>query len=169
MRQPCRGSPFETDGPDPEPVEAAAAEAARIAAIADTRPLSEREDFVASQASLAAALERRAAAHEAQGLARGDTTGKSGWSLRRAASRVAIGSFLGIVFQYMYGLANIDEIQNQDYSLVFGEIALYVTLAATIVVVFVEAALGGLRLPDGQVYGIVGAETAGSPARSWAR
>jgi hypothetical protein len=83
------------------------------------------------------------------------------WSLRRAASRVAIGSFVGVMFEYGWFLGNNSSIFDSQSDLetaaqAYGEWAVYITIVATAIIAIAEQFVPSLRLAGGSAYGFAG-------------
>ena len=84
------------------------------------------------------------------------------WSLRRAAARVAIGSFLWVLFQFGVFLGTNSWVtQNPDAldvaATAFGELAAMIAIYATLAVVIIERLVPAVRLPGGAAYRAINA------------
>jgi hypothetical protein len=84
------------------------------------------------------------------------------WSIRRVAARVAIGSFLWVMIQFVYFLATNPWVsENPDAldvaSTAFGELAAMIAIYATVAVVIIEKLVPAVRLPGGSAYRAIGA------------
>jgi hypothetical protein len=92
----------------------------------------------------------------------GDPSSAPPWSLRRAAARVAIGSFLWVLFQFGVFLGTNSWVtQNPDAldvaSTAFGELAAMIAIYATLAVVIIERLVPAVRLPGGAAYRAINA------------
>jgi len=95
------------------------------------------------------------------GQAGGDASAVVPWSLGRAASRAALGSFLGVMIQFVLLLvANQDIRESSDaVSVAIGDftgVTFFLVIVATVVVSIAENQVPAVRLPRGTAYQGVG-------------
>ena len=83
------------------------------------------------------------------------------WNLGRAAVRAFIGSFLWVMFQFVWVISTVPGIQDDPDRLdfattVFSQLAILIAIITTVVVAIVEQVVPALRVPSGSAYRIVG-------------
>jgi uncharacterized caspase-like protein len=93
--------------------------------------------------------------------ARGESSGGVEWSPPRAGGRAAIGSFLGMLLQYAWFLAenpkDLEDPAVTEYlATLFSEMSVVVVIAVTITVAIAEKLWPAVRVPGGAAYRAVG-------------
>jgi outer membrane biosynthesis protein TonB len=168
---------FETDD-EAEPADAAAAEAARVAALGAAASIhgGAAVEATASASAAATALSVQTLASHDPGMAeaareddrqpvRGDTSGEAvadtEWSMRRAAARAGIGSLLLVALQFGWFMSNNPAVWDSSSDLefvttLFIELAVAIAFWATVIVALVEKGKPSVRLPGGSAYAFLG-------------